>query len=264
MGPCKIWDTRPTLAAYFTGSWMVPESVTVSPPITKQTWQVATLCVPCQLSEVLLCPLVAVFNYLVFANIPFGSHTPRSSFSLSCVCVLLSMGDQASCVPQRLSESQQHDLTLLGLRWECSWWHQGSSTALSVPFLLLQDCPWQLCLATQIPGLGTKNYSKNSLKDIFCGLLNLKVLLLGSETLGCKELVVGRWLWGLWFLHLHLPSCRVVCRDLMLFAAQDMILDYIIHWEDLVWLFFISQFQRCLNKTWSKLANEISLMAQSC
>lgn len=33
---------------------------------------------------------------------------------------------------------------------------------------------------------------------------------------------------------MHLPSFRAVCRDLMLSAAQDRMLDYIIHGEDLV------------------------------
>lgn len=95
MGTCKIWGTRPASAACSTGGWMVPESANVSSPITKQTWQLATLALPCQLSEVLLHPLVAVFNYLVFANISTGIHTPRSSFPLSHVFVLFSMVDQA-------------------------------------------------------------------------------------------------------------------------------------------------------------------------
>lgn len=126
MGTCKIWGTRPASAACSTGGWMVPESANVSSPITKQMWQLATLALPCQLSEVLLHPLVAVFNYLVFANIPTGIHTPSSSFPLSRVCVLFSMVDQAqavpqsSSVPQRLPEGQQHNLTLMGVRWELS------------------------------------------------------------------------------------------------------------------------------------------------
>lgn len=76
----------------------------------------------------------------------------------------------------------------MGVRWELSaadgtMWraaaqHYGFS---SVPGL---HGSW-------IPGLGSKNDS-NSKEDIYCGLLNLKVLLLGGETLECKELVVKR------------------------------------------------------------------------
>lgn len=184
MGTCKVWDTSPALAAYFTGGWMEPESVHVSPPIRKQhdNWPLFVCLASSQRFSSVSWKLYLITLCLL---------TSLLAFTLPALCshCLVSVCCSAWLAKPRLLHRallfHKGSLRVSSTTWLC-WEWGGSSLQLMAPcggwqhstlaFLLLQDCPWQLD-----PWAGLKKWLNKLIKGHLLWVLNLKVLVVGHE-----------------------------------------------------------------------------------